>query len=163
MTLVHVVRVESIKSVVVGEKAMVSYEEYELECRKQIERNEKFLEMFERNLVSAGLSQATIRKHLSNVDFYINTYLLREEPLGMERGCFKIDTFFGYFFIHKCMWSTPGNIKTTAASIKKYYKCMLENKCIEKADYGFLCSEIRGHMEEWQEDCARFNSGYEFY
>ena len=97
--MIHVLagRVESIKSVVVGEIAMMSYEEYELECRKQIERNEKFLEMFERDLVSVGLPQTTIRKHLSNVDFYINTYLLREEPLGMERGCFKIDTFFGYF------------------------------------------------------------------
>ena len=163
MIHVHAGRERNIRNVVEGKITMFSYEEYELECRKQIERNEKFLELFERYLVSAGLSQTTIRKHLSNVDFYINTYLLREEPLGMECGCFKIDTFFGYFFIQKCMWSTPGNIKTTAASIKKYYRCMLENRCIEKADYGFLCSEIKEHMEEWQEDCARFNSGYEFY
>ena len=163
MIHVHVVLGRSIKSAVEGEAAMVSYEEYELACQKQIERNEMFLEMFERDLMGAGLSETTISKHLSNVDFYINTYLLREEPLDMESGCFKIDMFLGYFFIHKCMWSTPGNIKTTAASIKKYYKCMFENKYVEKNDYNFLCAEIKEHMVEWQEDCARFNSEYGYY
>ena len=46
------------------------------------------------------------------------------------------------------MWSTPGNIKTTAASIKKFYKSMFEHGYIEKADYNFLCSEIKENMVE---------------
>lgn len=142
---------------------MMSYEEYEFECQKQEQRNESFLELFEEDLLSAGLNKNTVRKHLFNADFYINTYLLREEPLNMEQGCTKIDLFLGYYFIHKCMWSTPGNIKTTAASIKKFYKSMLEHGYVKKEDYNFLCSEIKGNMEEWQEDCARFNDGYFYY
>lgn len=127
-----------------------------------LERNIRSVAEGESDLVSAGLSKSTIRKHLSNVDFYINTYLLREEALDMDQGCIKIGMFLGYYFIHKYMQSMPENIKTTAASIKKYYKCMLEHKCIDKADYEFLCSEIKEYMEEWQEDCARFNSGYDY-
>ena len=150
----------NIKNVAEGKRDMMSYDEYEIECQRQIQRNEEFLKIFECDLVSAGLSKSTISKHLTNVDFYINTYLLRKEPLDMEQGCFKIDMFLGYFFILKCMWSTPGSIKTTAASIKKYYKCMLEHECIEKNDYEFLCSEIKEHMEEWQEDCKRYNAGH---
>ena len=96
-------RVRSIKSVVVGRRTIMSYYEYELECQRQIERNEEFLELFESELMSAGLTRLTIRKHLSNVDFYINSYLLREEPLDMECGCSKIDMFWEIIlFVNAC-------------------------------------------------------------
>lgn len=68
-----------------------------------LERNIRSVAEGESDLVSAGLSKSTIRKHLSNVDFYINTYLLREEALDMEQGCIKIGMFLGYYFIHKYM------------------------------------------------------------
>lgn len=159
--MIHALAVleRNIRNVVVGKINMMSYEEYEFECQKQMRRNDRFLEIFEEDLLSAGLNRNTVRKHLFNVDFYINTYLLREEPLDMEQGCTKIDMFLGYYFIHKCMWSTPGNIKTTAASIKKFYKSMFEHGYVKKDDYNFLCSEIKENMEEWQEYCARFNAG----
>lgn len=57
-----------------------------------------------------------------------------------------INGFLG-IFLRKCMWSTPGNIKTTATSIKKFYKSMLDHEKIKKEDYGHLCSEIRNCMD----------------
>ena len=94
--------------------------------------------------LQTSIYQKTIRKHLVNVDFYINTYLLREEPLEMKEGCgFRIDIYLGYFFIHKCMWSTSGTIKTTAASIKKFYRSMNEHGHISKDDYKDLCDIIK--------------------
>ena len=163
MIRVHAVRERNIRNVVEGKLTMFSYEEYEFECQKQMKRNEMFLEVFEKDLIDIGLNAKTVRKHLFNVDFYINTYLLREEPLEMEQGCIKIDMFLGYFYIRKCMWSTPGNIKTTATSIKKFYKSMLEHGYVEKTDYNFLCSEIKENMVEWQADCERFDSGHGYY
>ena len=142
-----------------GEIDMFSYDEYEAECQKQMQRNASFLEIFEKDLLCAGLNANTIRKHLVNVDFYINTFLLCKEPLNMEQGCKEIDMFLGDFYICKCMWSTPGNIKTTAASIKKFYKSMLEHGYVKKTDYKFLCTEIKENMVDWQEECERFNSG----
>ena len=68
-----------------------------------------------------------------------------------------IDDFLGYFFIRKCVWSTPATIKSTAASIKKFYKCMMEHGKIPKEDYERFCIEIRMGMEEWQNDCAIYN------
>ena len=53
--------------------------------------------------------------------------------------------------------STPASIKSTAASFKKFYKCMLEHKQITDADYAYLVDMIRGDMEFWQEDCRAFN------
>ena len=136
---------------------MFDYEEYERECDKIRQTNEELLALFEEELQDSGLSAKTVRRHLSNAEFYINEYLLREEPRPMEDGITELDMFLGFFFIRKCMWSTPGTIKSTAASIKKTYKCMLNHGKISKDDYAYLCDDIKENMEQWQTDCAVYN------
>lgn len=136
---------------------MFDYEEYERECNKIRQTNEELLTLFEEELQDSGLSAKTVRRHLSNAEFYINEYLLREEPRPMEDGITELDMFLGFFFIRKCMWSTPGTIKSTAASIKKFYKCMLNHGKISKDDYAYLCDDIKENMEQWQTDCAVYN------
>ncbi len=136
---------------------MFDYEEYERECDKIRQTNEELLTLFEEELQDSGLSAKTVRRHLSNAEFYINEYLLREEPRPMEDGITELDMFLGFFFIRKCMWSTPGTIKSTAASIKKFYKCMLNHGKISKDDYAYLCDDIKENMEQWQTDCAVYN------
>ena len=135
----------------------MDYEEYEKQCKIIQKENEKYLDLFEQELEQQGLSTKTINRHLENVDFYINEYMLYEEPRSMDEGVYMIDMFLGYYFIRKCMWSTPASIKSTAASIKKFYKCMLDHGKIEKEDYDSLCSEIKERMSYWQADCAQFN------
>ena len=136
---------------------MFDYEEYEKECDRIRKDNGELLSLFEDDLTNAGLSSKTIRRHLSNVDFYINEYLLREEPLTIEYGTAKLDTFLGDFFIRKCMWSTPASIKSTAASIKKFYRCMLDHSKLDKKYYDCLCDDIKENLEQWQDECAIYN------
>ena len=138
---------------------MRTYEEYEKKCKKQEERNNEFLKIFEEDLRKAGLSNKTISRHVENAEFYINEYLFYEEPWPMEKGCSELDMFFGDFFIRKCIWSTPATIKSTAASLKKFYKCMYEHGCLKKELYDTLCYDIKESMEDWQDECARFNDG----
>ncbi|MED9970015.1 MAG: hypothetical protein UFA98_08410, partial [Ruminococcus sp.] len=45
----------------------------------------------------------------------------------------NLDPFF-YFYIHKCMWSTPASVRSMAAGLKKFYKCMAEHEIIEEED-----------------------------
>lgn len=136
---------------------MFDYEEYEKECDRIRKDNGELLSLFEDDLTNAGLSSKTIRRHLSNVDFYINEYLLLEEPLTIEYGTAKLDTFLGDFFIRKCMWSTPASIKSTAASIKKFYKCILDHSKLDKKYYDYLCDDIKENLEQWQDECAIYN------
>ncbi len=136
---------------------MFDYENYEKECEEIRASNSELLDMFKNDLELAGLSAKTIRSHISNVDFYINEYLLREEAHPMEDGVGMLDSFLGFFFIRKCMWSTPSTIKSTAASIKKFYKCMLDHEKIKKVEFDYLRSEIKENMEQWQADCAMYN------
>lgn len=137
---------------------MSNYEEYKKECEKIKAVNRELLILFENELTAAGVSDKTIRSHLENIEIFINEYLLREDAHPMEDGIEMIDMFLGDFFIRKCMWSTPGTIKRTAASIKKFYKCMLNYNKIEKEAYDFLCQKIKDNMEEWQEDCELYNN-----
>lgn len=136
------------------------YEEYEEKCDEIRKKNVAYLDEFCEDLFNAGLKEKTINRHYQNANFYINTYLLREEPLEMKYGTnyFKINDFLGDFFIRKCMWSTPGTIKSTAASIKKFYNSMLQRENIDALGYRELIEAIKENMDRWLEDCEAFNS-----
>lgn len=141
--------------------SFINWEEYEQKSKEIRQRNEQYLKIFVKDLEKADLAEKTISKHLNNVDFYINEFLHRVDLLEMKEGCgVLINEYLGYFYIHKCMWSTLSNIKTTAASIKKFYKSMLDHGYVEKADYKELCDTIKDNMSEWQQTCARFNDYY---
>ena len=134
------------------------YEEYDRPCEERRAENDGYLDEFEAWLEAAGLSDKTIQRHMRNVDFFINTYLLREDAYGIEEGCLRMDDFLGYFFIRKCMWSTPKTIKQNATSFKKFYKCMLEKGHITPQSYDILLDDIKTNMPMWLEDCEDFNN-----
>ena len=138
---------------------MDEIEEYEIKSKANEERNEPFLKIFREDLQKAGLSEKTIRSHMNNADFYLNVYLDRAGVLTMEEGTsgFYLSDFMGYFFIRKCMWSTPATIKSTAASLKKFYKCMLKNNKITQDQYEDVTDTIKYEIDDWQKDCAAYN------
>ena len=135
---------------------MRSYEDYEKACEEVRRTNSELLQIFEEELKAKGLSSKTIRNHMENVELYISDYLLREEAQPMEKGVTGLDGFF-YFYIHQCMWSTPASAKGMGASLKKFYKCMMEHGKLDKVDYQFLKEEVKESMPFWEEDCAEFN------
>ena len=129
-----------------------------IEARKE---NKQYMDLFLKDLQAAGLTQKTIDTHMENVDFYLTDYLpyTDEDPADMKSGAetYNLRDFFGYFYIHKCMWSTPSNLKTTGASIKKFYKCMADHGKISMDKYKNLCKLFKDEMVDWQEECRRFN------
>jgi hypothetical protein len=137
--------------------AIMSYEELKKQCDLRIEENERYLDLFDKYLTEAGLSDKTISQHLRNVEFYLNTYLLREGALSMEEGCYSVAEYLGNFFIRKCMWSTPASIKSNAVSLKKFYACMRDHDEIDDEDYQILVDSIKMGMDLWLDDCAVYN------
>ena len=85
----------------------MDYDTYLNKCTDIRKTNESLLTLFSEDLKKAGLAEKTIKRHLSNVDFYINEYLIRTDALPMKNGVTMIDDFLGNFFIRKCMWSEP--------------------------------------------------------
>jgi len=158
MIVVKLICILFYKAIFLGGIVVIfDYDEYEKECRKIQKENEEYLKLFEIDLKNSGLKESTINRHIRNVDFYINEFLLMEEPQNISEGVFCLEEFLGEFFIRKCMWSTPSSIKTYASSIKKFYKSMMDHEIIDKALYEFLCSDIKDNLVLWQSTCEIYN------
>ena len=50
----------------------MNYDDYCKECDEIIAKNDEYLDIFEQELSASGLKDKTIKRHLSNVSFYIN-------------------------------------------------------------------------------------------
>ena len=122
-------------------------------------RNKKFMKEFEEYLKEKNLKDKTIKKHLSNVDLFINDYLNYYDIETPEEGINSVYAFLSGWFIEKCMWATVYTTKETAASIKKFYAYMSEKGYVKKEDYKELCEELKDSMDEILEYLDAFDNG----
>lgn len=136
---------------------MDDYDKYEEDCRKIRKANNGILDEFEAWVKSLGLSEGTASKHVSNIDFYINEYLLYEEATEAKDGVDKVGMFLGYWFIRKAMWANQSSIRSNAASLKKFYTFLQEKGLIEKEDLIDLKQTIKEDMPEWLATLDRYD------
>lgn len=99
-----------------------------------LQQNSSYLHLFESDL--AGLAPKTIKRHLQNVDFFLNTYLVFDEahPLTMEEGVTAIDDFLGYFLENKTCFADSTK-RSFVTSLRKFYKSMLVHGKITPEQY----------------------------
>jgi site-specific recombinase XerD len=136
---------------------MEDYEQYEKDCELIREQNKKLLDGFRASLQQSGLAEKTIKNHLQNIDFYINTYLLNYEIKEAKDGVDEISMFLGYWFIKKAMWASQATIRSNAASFKKFYAFMLDEKLISNEDLLDLKTTIKEEMPEWLEEIKSYD------
>lgn len=121
-------------------------EDYEKEFKRVEDNNGKLLVLFEKSL--AGLSDKTIDNHLSNASLFLNEYFYREGLENPQEGAEYIDSFFD-FFVRKCLWASPATVKQLAASMKKFYKCMYQNKIVDEDAVNEVLVTIQYGLEDW--------------
>jgi len=136
---------------------MNDYAQYEKDCKAIRKANKHLLTEFSAWLKTAGLSAGTIKNHCSNIEFYVNEFLLYEEAIEAKDGVTEVDAFLGYWFIKKAMWSSQASIKSNAASLKKFYTYMQEKGLIEKEALADLKVEIKECMPDWLETLRRYD------
>ena len=134
-------------------------ENIEKKIKENQTRNKKFIKEYEEWLKEKSLSDKTIKKHISNVDIFINDYLNYYDIETAEEGITSVYSFLNGWFIEKCMWATPYTTKEEAASIKKFYAYMSEKGYVEKEDYKFLCEELKDSMDEILDTLEAFDNG----
>jgi len=137
---------------------MDDYSKYEAECEKVRAANSELLLGFANSLKAANLKASTIDRHVENVEFYVNVFLLYSDIIEAKDGASEISEFLGYWFIKKAMWASPGHIKGNAASLKKFYKFMHESGQISKEDFDDLKSTIKDEMPEWIATLSRYDN-----
>ncbi len=135
----------------------MDYEQYEIECEKIRAANSKLLTDFADWLRAAGLADRTIARHVDNIDFYLNEFLLYEEAIDAPDGISEVNMFLGYWFIRKAMWASEGSIKSNATSLKKFYTWLAERGLVSKPDLVDLKATIKEEMPEWLATVRRYD------
>lgn len=136
---------------------MDDYSKYERECEGIRQENARLLDEFGTWLREKQLSEDTIRKHVYNIDFYVNEFLLYEESIEAKDGASEVGMFLGYWFIKKAMWSSVNQIKSNAASLKKFYSFMCEKGQIKQEQLDDLKDTIKEDMPEWIATMERYD------
>lgn len=113
------------------------------------EHNAYLLKIFEDHLEQKKLSSKTIDKHLFNIDFFINDFLMYYDPIPAKDGITMINSFLGDWFIRKAMWASVNTINQNATSLKKFYKFMFQMGEVSPEDLLHLHDEIKELKNEW--------------
>ena len=133
------------------------YALFDKEVADILRADDRYLDEFYDYLTKSGLADKTIGRHMLNAQLFVRDWLGAREGMSMEDGPAYIGGFLGDYYIRRCMWSTPANIKTTATSIKKFYKCMTDLGHITSVDYRALVETIKERTGEWQWKCSLYN------
>jgi hypothetical protein len=133
------------------------YQKYERTCKRIKGYNAKLLEQFDQWLSGKGLAEKTVRRHVENADFYINTFLLYEDAIPAKEGASRISMFLGYWFIRKAMWASPSAIRENGASLKKFYTFMQEQGKVSAEALDDLKETIKEEMPEWVGTVERYD------
>lgn len=139
---------------------MTKLDEREKQLKENTKRNEDYLKMFEKSLEEKQLTTKTIRKHVSNIDFYLNDYLTYyDEIIKMEDGTQYTGSFLGDWFIRKAIWASKSSVKEMASSLKKFYEYMSALGFVKISDYQEMCYEIKDNMDLYLENLEDYDNG----
>jgi len=126
--------------------------------------NEQLLEGFHAWLTNRGLSDATIYRHMDNVNFFLDFYLLNYCGKRAVDGVIDIWSFQGDWFIRKAMWSSPTGIKSNAASFKKFYRYLEEDGIAEPGTYRDVCDMVKAGLPDWLKSYDDYmNQSYDYW
>jgi len=121
------------------------------------EESNRLLPEFREWLVEKGLSDKVINSHVSNVEFYLDPFLIHQDVKSAAEGVEEIGYFLGYWFISKAAWASRTSIKSNIASLKKFYQFMLQRGEISSDAYDDMKEMIKEEKEEWLATVERYD------
>jgi hypothetical protein len=122
-----------------------------------LEENRKILAAYEAWLSDKGLSEKTVAMHCGNIEFYINDFLLHDEPIPAREGIDRIGVFLGYWFIRKAMWASEASIRSNSTSLKKFCDFMQERGEVPAEEVREMKNQIKEELPEWIETVKRYD------
>ena len=137
---------------------MNEFAEYEGACQVIRKENQALLKEFYAWMKAQELSEETISRHFSNATFYIQEFLLYEQPWRPHQGASSIGMYLGYWFIRKGPIATPGTVKTNATSLIKFYSFLVEKGLVTAEQLDRMRKTIRAEMEHWQKRARLYNN-----
>lgn len=133
--------------------------DYDIELQKKIKYNEELLNDFGVKLDEEGLSLKTIRKHLMNISFFGDDFVLAQYEETLDKSMVHVDSFMSDWFVRKAMWSNENTIKENCVSFNRFYKFLYEENKISRESYLYIKDLIKNHKAYWIENVNEYNSG----
>ena len=153
---------------------MVEYEQLYGDISRRMQKstteegNLKLLSIFEAELRESGVSDNKISRMLEDVEYYLNTYLLRFASLAnavstedMSRsdpndvstiasGIDQIHSYFSGFYLDTCPWASGKRLRKSVNAIRSFYATMKEHGKISAAEYKRLNKIIATFLPRWE-------------
>ena len=101
--------------------------DYDARVRAIRAYNQPLLDDFEAWLEQSGLSEKTVKTHVSNIDFFTH-YLVYYEPLNKldEATDSDVNWFLADWFPRKALWASVTSVKSYLTSFRKFFRWMGE-------------------------------------
>lgn len=120
-------------------------------------RNDGYLREYENWLFEVGHVRIDVAQRVTDVSTFLNFFCVEHEGIEMREGAGEVGRYLGNLFIRRVMWSTPDTIRTTAGSIKEFYRCMHAYGHVEKHEVDFVLREIKDNIDGWCLRCEQYN------
>jgi len=112
--------------------------------------NQQYMKIFEDYMIKEGLTKRTMRKHMYNIDMFLECYMTYEMPYHMREGCYSVNAYFDGFITKKTSYSTMEDVKSIIATLNKFYKLMYELRYITVEDYMEYLKTVKYHKYDWE-------------
>ena len=107
------------------------------------------LQTFETYLREYNISDKEIQNHLSNIDLFINDYLLRGEVLSCHNGIHTVGEYLTDWLTENFYGVTKEDIESYVESFIKFYTFNVNKGYLEKDDMIELYQIINDEVRPW--------------
>lgn len=112
------------------------------------ERNRVLLSAFREDLKDA--SPITAKRHLANIDVFLDEYLYRMGYENIHEGAENIRRAFS-FYVYTCL-ASPDSVRKMGATLRKFYRCMEKCCFVSKEEVENVDLTITIGMPGWLTD-----------
>lgn len=146
------------KQAILDIKAKMESMDYDQWVEAMEKANRSVLKEFEKSLIDQSLSDKTIRKHVDNIDLFVNMYQTSYSYCGtMFDGWNDFDDFIGYWFVRKCLWSSVSAIRGLVASLRKFYLFLAKTNYVTEEERAQANLILDDGMEKWIDELHEFD------
>ena len=107
------------------------------------------LQTFETYLREQDISDEEVREHLSNIDLFINDYLLRHEVLASHNGIHTVGEYLTEWLTVNFYKVRKEDIELYIESFKKFYTHEVNGGYLERDDMIELYQIIKDEVTPW--------------
>lgn len=123
--------------------------QWETHIEASIKNNEKLLAAFKEYTIAVkGLSEKTLKRHMENLGYYLNIYLIEYEQATPVNSTEAAGNFLSSFFVEKNLASSSASLKQCGSSLKKLYQFLCEAGEISKTDLTEINESIKLGVQE---------------